>query len=1291
MRFARHGLLPKCLSMRNQILWALLLASSWVQVSATSALCAVCTRQTDSLALVSLYQATDGANWTVTWNLQNPMTTWAGVLLDPGGCVRSIVLINNGLNGVLPASLGTLSDLRLLYLFGNFLNGPIPPELGQLGKIEDLVLENNQLTGNIPQELGMCSSLKTLSLGNNFLDGELPAALGNLTELVTLVLSNNALTGSIPSSLGSLAKLGVLDLRRNQFGGSLPASLGQLSSLREFYVQNNRLSGTIPASMGNLIQMNHFWVFDNDFTGEVPDLRAAPLASFRIEDNRFSGIPDYSTVQTWGNSFPFGLIITGNAFTFEDLLPLKKIHPRFYYDFDPQDPVAIDSLQLINEGSQYIVQTFVDPGITENNYKWFKDTSLVFISNRNTYEILQSSEADEGYYSGRITHPEISNFEIRIAPFRLVVYDPLRCDKPLAGERCDSAIAFCSTSELHKYCGSLGNPDTAIHYFLCDSSIPVNNPRWMSFVAPSDSLFIEVIPSDCAGIDVGGTTFRGMQAAVWSSCGQTPDSILLCHSDCTEGPIRLSSNAFQIGQTYRLVVNGCMGDNCNYLVVMRHGRKPFELAEPGPIVGENSICADGSVHAYHTNLISGATTYQWFLDDTLVASTPDSAVELIDLEPGEYLLRVRAVNFCDTTHFSIFPLKVNTFLRVADLSVTTLARDSAFVVSFTIIGGVKPYLLVLGRGTIDTATGRFTSDILLCKSAYEFEIRDTSGCQVTVAGFERCGCNGVAGSMPQDSLTVCEGQTFAVQYTGPETRDSGDLAIYILYTDPLNPAGSIIRSNGSGIFPFDPARFRFNVWYYVSRVVGRRNAKGELNFLHPCLSISNFQPVIFRPKPLVSAGPDRAACGTASLLEAFGNFTTGEWKLVSGPGLALFADARAPLTTVEVDSLGDYTFAFEVTNGYCPGKDELRIRFQEGLHPVIGGYSSVCEGQHTELDGGNFERYKWSTGDTTRMLRVDAPGTYCLTVSDASGCSGSTCLTVVLANAPSASLVAPDSLCTGDRAIILLSEPYTSYRWSDGTSAPFLPIDTGGRYCVTVTATNGCTDEACYDVASKSRSFRFFRDTACYGSTYTYLGRSFSTEGTHDIALDGAAPNGCDSIIRLQLHWWPELIVADTLIFPDDGTRTGVISVVMAGGVPPYQYLWSNGSRTPGIANLISGNYQLFVTDAKDCVAVFNFFVPKAVGTSGSTGTNKMPRFAAFPTPAVAGGSLYIENHGSPCMVHINLFDVWGRNYCEQTFVSFMTDDQHRITLPESPGLYHLLITDEFGKIHFAKILTHDR
>ncbi len=34
--------------------------------------------ENDSLALVALYNATDGANWTNTWNLNDPMSTWYG-------------------------------------------------------------------------------------------------------------------------------------------------------------------------------------------------------------------------------------------------------------------------------------------------------------------------------------------------------------------------------------------------------------------------------------------------------------------------------------------------------------------------------------------------------------------------------------------------------------------------------------------------------------------------------------------------------------------------------------------------------------------------------------------------------------------------------------------------------------------------------------------------------------------------------------------------------------------------------------------------------------------------------------------------------------------------------------------------------------------------------------------------------------------------------------------------------------------------------------------------------------
>ena len=73
-------------------------------------------RCSDSLQLVSLYNATNGANWTNKWILTQPMTTWYGVTLNGSGCVTCIDLdgdsdtpcnsagsiIGNNLQGNLP-------------------------------------------------------------------------------------------------------------------------------------------------------------------------------------------------------------------------------------------------------------------------------------------------------------------------------------------------------------------------------------------------------------------------------------------------------------------------------------------------------------------------------------------------------------------------------------------------------------------------------------------------------------------------------------------------------------------------------------------------------------------------------------------------------------------------------------------------------------------------------------------------------------------------------------------------------------------------------------------------------------------------------------------------------------------------------------------------------------------------------------------------------------------------------------------------------------------------------------
>jgi len=85
-----------------------------------------CNRQSDSLALVALYNSSSGANWTNTWNLNQSMDNWYGVTLNGDGCVDKLELHNNQLTGTIPTAIGNLTNLRRLFMYGNQLTGSIP-------------------------------------------------------------------------------------------------------------------------------------------------------------------------------------------------------------------------------------------------------------------------------------------------------------------------------------------------------------------------------------------------------------------------------------------------------------------------------------------------------------------------------------------------------------------------------------------------------------------------------------------------------------------------------------------------------------------------------------------------------------------------------------------------------------------------------------------------------------------------------------------------------------------------------------------------------------------------------------------------------------------------------------------------------------------------------------------------------------------------------------------------------------------------------------------------------------
>jgi hypothetical protein len=191
----------------------------------------------DSVQLVRLYNATNGANWTRKWNLSTPIRTWYGLTFSQSGCLEKIALSGNNLVGTIPDSLN-FTNLTHLLLSDNQLIGSIPnfdqPTLTLLD------LNRNNLIGSIPNFNK--TNLSRLQLGFNQLSGTVPNF--NLPNLSELYLFNNRLTGLIPNF--NLPLLAFMRLDNNQLSGNLPTF--NFVNLVYLYLNNNQLSGCIPLS-----------------------------------------------------------------------------------------------------------------------------------------------------------------------------------------------------------------------------------------------------------------------------------------------------------------------------------------------------------------------------------------------------------------------------------------------------------------------------------------------------------------------------------------------------------------------------------------------------------------------------------------------------------------------------------------------------------------------------------------------------------------------------------------------------------------------------------------------------------------------------------------------------------------------------------------------------------------------------------------------------------------------------------------------------------------------------------
>ncbi|MFP5040471.1 leucine-rich repeat domain-containing protein [Parasediminibacterium sp. JCM 36343] len=331
----------------------------------------------DSLALVDLYNSTNGAKWDVNtnWLTTAPVSTWYGVIVDSNGRVTSLVLLNDlnhyfypyesgiNLNGSLPSSIGDLTELRTLNLTNIKYN-----YIGGVGAFQ--VISANGLTGAIPASIGNLKKLTNLDLSYNKLTGSVPSSIRNLTNLSSLNLSyNNTLTGDIFNTICNIQTLEILNLQYNAFGGGID-SIGKLNKINALYLNNNQLSGLIPSSIGNISSTTALDLSYNHFLGAIP------FSVTNLKNAMSRGIFGWQ-----GNKFTFtgtealGLMIdTGQK--------SGILEGPMMYSYAPQDTI----IPIKRTGNQLSVS--VGGRLANDTFKWYKDDSLIAtVAGDSTYTV----------------------------------------------------------------------------------------------------------------------------------------------------------------------------------------------------------------------------------------------------------------------------------------------------------------------------------------------------------------------------------------------------------------------------------------------------------------------------------------------------------------------------------------------------------------------------------------------------------------------------------------------------------------------------------------------------------------------------------------------------------------------------------------------------------------------------------------------------------------------------------------------------------------------------------------
>lgn len=264
-------------------------------------------------------------------------------------------------------------------------------------------------------------------------------------------------------------------------------------------------------------------------------------------------------------------------------------------------------------------------------------------------------------------------------------------------------------------------------------------------------------------------------------------------------------------------------------------------------------------------------------------------------------------------------------------------------------------------------------------------------------------------------------------------------------------------------------------------------------------------------------------------------------------------------------------------------------------------------------------QFHWNNNGNTAKIDNLGVGAYRTTITDANGCS--LVSPVIVLTAPQMLGISLDTLvhvgCRGSATgLVGVSVSgamgNTMATWNAVPDDLTLTNALAGQYILQVTDELSCSIRDTFVIlepeASLAINVQNVKNALCAGeptgsisvrvnggtSPYQYNWDN----GAHTPNLPAVAAgsygltvidaNGCSAVMAPVTVGEPPAIVVEPEIhdIPCFGVITGDILLTVGGGIPPYQYNWSNGKKTQDIFGLAAGVYSVTVQDATGCANV---------------------------------------------------------------------------------------------------------